>query len=93
MLFRSLAIVGHGVDKNVLQQLENTLAKLDDVSLAEAAAISVAGDGSYAPEEMEELVADLMDRTSRDERMKMLTSEPLIGSMFGDGMRCLGLSD
>ncbi|MBL8656586.1 MAG: hypothetical protein JNJ92_04400 [Altererythrobacter sp.] len=88
----ALSMVGPGFDNTILQRLESGLADLDDVSLAEAAAISVAGDGSYGPEEVQELVADLMERTSREERLKMFTGEPLIGSMLANGMSCLGLA-
>ena len=71
---------------------EATLYHLDDRTLAEAVAISLAGDGSYAPGEIEELANDLMSSTDRAEKLKMLTDTPQIGMMFYSGMRILGLS-
>ncbi|TAD78102.1 MAG: DUF3775 domain-containing protein [Sphingomonadales bacterium] len=82
---------GQKLDLTLRQRLTDTLSGLDDVMLAEVAAISLAGDGSYAPDEIAELVGSLLERTDRNERMRMLTNEPLIGSMLANGMSALGL--
>ncbi len=82
---------GQKLDLTLRQRLTDALSDLDDEMLAEVAAISLAGDGSYAPDEIGELVASLLERTDRIERMKMLTNEPLIGSMLANGMSALGL--
>ncbi len=82
--------IGSDFNQDVRVKFSAMIEEFDDVIVSEIVAISLAGDGSYAPDELEELICSL-EETSRGERMQMITSEPLIGSMIRNGMGCLGL--
>ncbi|MCT2399638.1 DUF3775 domain-containing protein [Novosphingobium mangrovi (ex Huang et al. 2023)] len=83
-----------GVEQNdeIAMKFKSVLENLDDTAIAEVVAISVVGDGSCNVYEFDELVDNIRNE-SRQNKIKLVTNEPLIGNMIHDGMKMLGLSN